>query len=273
MSNVPKVLPASSVPTPSKPLPMPSTLALVLKDPVTLQGDPDPTSWSPPDFTVLKDVLAEGLRAIDSQLVPAGPNGVSQALAALMLTTKRPNTNGLSREQTGAFLQEQLAEYQRLLQHIPKHVLAAAADAHVKRPSNFFPTVAELLEFAQPEYDKLLRFKARIERLMRGEAKPKPPPFVPEPYEVRMAAMIASYRKVGNHRRAAQLEIEFAKKQKREPEAWALTLIEQPAPVDEAERPPQPMPYRPPAPRSEADETRAFAHANEPPLPDEIPEE
>lgn len=148
------------------------------------------------------------------------------------------------------------------------------------------------------------KLEARAKRLKRcrdmltalgGDKPPVVKPFEPEPREVRLRSMIASYRKHGFADRAAKTEIELAGIEGREPEDWARAATDIGTPTSGK---PMPVPTRPLSAEQRAGLDLALAERHraqgrteyadklerrasslgyerttgEPPLPDAIPE-
>jgi hypothetical protein len=165
-----------------------------------------------------KSQLERALAIYEAALKPAGTQGVAEVMTHLHLVTVAPSTEGMSELEIRDFTVSQIAAYVTHLGHVPLSILNKAAHKHGDK-SKWFPKPAELLEHAAPLlYERTLQ-RDRLKKLLANIDAPslerKSTPV--ETYEERMRASIASYRKIGRHQRANELEEELAKHEGREP--------------------------------------------------------
>lgn len=160
--NVPANRNAAAAPAPAPPT-LPTSVALVLKDPIDHQtGATNPSLWAPPRWPIPNDQLEQARAAIEHMLKPIGAAGVKAALVPLMLTQQLENLDNLPAGfEPAAYLHQKSAEYERHLAHFPFDILRGACDAHA-RASKFFPAVAELIAHAGPALELRQRQRDRI---------------------------------------------------------------------------------------------------------------
>lgn len=293
MSNKPtgKAL-ARSAALPLQPPPpsLPASVALAIEDPVEVERDGTlvPGTWRPPEHRILPERIDEARRWLELNLAPCGDAGVHKALMPLLLSTTMPHTAGLEDKTLKALFAEKSAEYTRHLRELPIDILEAACDQCAKA-SPFFPAVADIFRHARPPLEKRQRQRDRVDRMMRAKDAPKgAEPFTPEPEEVRLRGNVARYLKhrdgfLGPTLRANAVAAEqrLAEIENRAPADWATEQATQPTPPSVA----QPSRAAPPPPTIEGEFERVASpepwhagepvyqpRAEEPPLPDAIPE-
>lgn len=205
-------------------------MALAIEDPAEVEVERDgksvlvPGTWRPPGHRIMPELIEQARAFLEERLKPGGEPGVRKALAALMLTTIPPATEGMSDETMAGFMAAKASEYQRLLADVPADLLERAADK-CARESEFFPTVAGLLKHVTPELEKRRRQRDRLGRLLEAAnkpaTKPAPPPFVAEPRDVILGTLIKAARARGQMDKAMRYERELAEFLGREVEEWA----------------------------------------------------
>lgn len=186
------------------PLPssLPPSVAMVVADPpettVERKGQMVmvPGQWAPPMWPIPKETLETARKAIEHMLKPAGDEGLRAALLPLMLSSVMPNMDGMEDTTMQAFFAAKVAEYSRLINHVPADIIRDACDAHVLK-SKFFPAIAELMEHATPALEHRKRQAHRIGLLLKGGGQPIKPAFVPDPEHVRLLGMLKHYERVG----------------------------------------------------------------------------
>ncbi len=251
-----------------------------------------PGTWRPPEHRILPEILDQARAFITAKLMPAGASGVAKAITPLLLTTVQPtlavmhdpddDEETINRKQQ-AYLTAQMAEFQRLMAHVPADIISKACDAHAME-SKFFPAIAELMKHARPALELRKQQAHRIERLIAAANAPNPrEAFKPESDETRHRAAVARFHKfkggmIHDKLRAQAIESErwLAAHESREPD------LEQFGTATPAVLPP-PMPRRSPhSGRKQATDVEPEPwiagqplyqeRRDEPPMPDEIPE-
>ena len=174
-------------------------------------GKPAAELWTPPAVIPLKATLEAALVAYDAMLRPCGASGIANMMAHTMLVTAIPGLDGLDQVEQRDHLVAQVGAYVVHLVHLPLDILTEAARAHCNE-SKWFPKPAELLKFAAPSLFERQQQRARLVALIANYDAHRlgSKPYVKPPYEERVRGMIASYRKIGNERRAQELEAELA---------------------------------------------------------------
>lgn len=175
---------------------------------------------------------------------PCGEAGVREVMLALMLTKQMPGTNGMSEATQQGFYSAKIAEYSRLLGHVPLDILKTSADLSALE-SPFFPFPADLMKHADPLLGHRQRQQKRILDLIKRGGRPEVvKPFVEDTQDVKLRTLIAAAMRRGQVDKAAGYERELAKIEHRDPEAWSLR-DEQPsiaAPVTKEFEPAKPSP-------------------------------
>ena len=239
-----------------------------------------PGRWEPPTYgSILPELLEQGREAVAASLKPAGDAGVHEAMMPLMLTTLMPATEGMSDQTLQSFYAAKAGEYQRHLREVPLDILKSAADACV-RESEFFPAVAALLRHARVELEKRRRQADRIKALIDARNRPQAKPaFVKEPEHVRLLTTLKWQEKPGSHL--------YSPTKAHATRARLMELgVEAPGEPPALPEAPPDSPLEP-RPRLPSTFTKASAAAptpwqagepvfektaEEPPIPDEIPE-
>lgn len=242
------------------PTSLPPSVALVVRDATGTDGTPMASGWQAPTFSIPLESLELARRAMEHMLKPAGDDGLRQALFPLSLSTVMPNTEGMSDETQQSFFAAKVGEYSRLMSQLPPDIIRDACNQHVKR-SKFFPAIAELMEFAEPALGHRQRQAKRIEWLIKVGGNPKPELFKHDPRDVVLRTLIAAAERRGQDDKAAAYRHELDVLEGR------AVAKPKPAPTAlpddrDAKRPSVPLPTR----------EQGEAIAEEPPLPNEIPE-
>lgn len=236
---------------------LPSSLELVLKMPLDIEGRADPKRWEPPKGTMLPEVIEKGRKVIEARLAPCGADNVGQILAPLMITLRHPGTDGMPEEHAAAYYSVQRERYAELLKHVPTPILKRACIAH-ERLSNFFPTAHELLIHAEPEIANLRQQLRWLDRIpVTGQAKSKEETVQREPAHVRLLTTLKWQEKPGSN----LYSVDKASKTRRElaklAEDERVKAVEEGRPVEEwatldyaaglPAAPPEPEPLEPSA--------------------------
>lgn len=241
---------------------LPTSVALVLKDPIDHQtGKASPSLWAPPRWSIPSEQLEQARAALEHMLKPVGKAGVQAALVPLMLTQQLENLDNLPEGfEPAAYLQQKSAEYSRHLEHFPVDILRAACDAHAKA-SKFFPAVAELVAYAGPALELRQRQQSRLALLIKGRGQATAEPFKHDPRDVVLKTLIKHAERRGLTEKAAAYRHEL--------DVLEGRAVETPKPAPsvmpddrDAKRPSAPLPTR----------EQGQAIAEEPPMPTDIPE-
>jgi hypothetical protein len=145
-----------------------------------------------------KAELQQAERILTSRMEPVSENEAKRCFAKL-LTTFEPST-----KLGGTETRIRFAAWFEALSDIPADLWRKATDACIAgiewmpKPAQFRGQVGD--ELAE---------RARQLKLVRELAAKDEVPFVREPADVRLRGMIASYRKIGNERRAQELELQL----------------------------------------------------------------
>lgn len=187
------------------------SLVAGLKTPRDLTtGSPSFQSWVAPRSLPTKSQLEQALELYERWLTPSGAQGVADVLSHLHLVTVAPSTDGMTELEIRDFLVAQVGAYAAHVGHVPLGILRKAAKACADA-SRWLPKPAELLEHATPALLERRAQRDRLAKLIANYDAPKleAKRYEREPDDERLAGIIRSYRKHGNHRRADELEQEF----------------------------------------------------------------
>jgi hypothetical protein len=143
------------------------------------------------DLEQAERIMAERLRPVEEQ--------DAKRCFAKLLTTFEPNT-----KLGGPETKIRFVAWLEALRDVPGDLWAKATDNCIAS-LEWMPKPAQF----RAQVDGEIAERARQARLLKDLKAATGQPFVREPPEVRLRGLIQSYRKIGNERRAKELELEL----------------------------------------------------------------
>jgi hypothetical protein len=212
---------AASAPVVGEPPKVPEQIRRMIADPFTLDGGEMPP-WNLPAHLPDERAISLALSALAASMNGCSLEFMVEQLKSLVAVT---NTRGV--DQATWLLRYR--EYSNALCRYPADIVLTVIE-NAKRTEEWFPPLGKLDKLMGFELTARKRQIDRLNQMLKAAKEPPkggPPKLCDMPMAERLRTMLATYRKVygDRHPRSIGCEIELAKAEGRQPEAWAVEAV------------------------------------------------